>query len=36
MGGKTSDWKEELGRFLAPFVARLGHNAATDVSSDLA
>ena len=27
MGGKTSDWKEELGRFLAPFVARLGHKA---------
>jgi SRSO17 transposase len=27
MGGGTSDWKDELGRFLKPFVARLGHKA---------
>jgi hypothetical protein len=27
MGGKTSDWKEELGRFLAPFMAGLGYKA---------
>ena len=27
MGGRTSDWKEELGRFLKPFLARLGHKA---------
>jgi SRSO17 transposase len=27
MVGKTSDWKEELGRFLKPFLARLGHKA---------
>jgi SRSO17 transposase len=27
MVGRTSDWKEELGRFLRPFVARLGHKA---------
>jgi len=27
MVGKTSDWKEELGRFLEPFLARLGHKA---------
>ena len=27
MGDKTSDWKEELGRFLKPFLARLGHKA---------
>jgi len=27
MGGRTSDWKEELGRFLEPFLARLGHKA---------
>ena len=27
MGGRTSDWKEELGRFLRPFLARLGHKA---------
>jgi hypothetical protein len=34
MGGKASDWKEELGQFLAPFVARLGsQGAAADVSS---
>lgn len=25
MGGRTSDWQEELGRFLKPFLARLGH-----------
>jgi hypothetical protein len=44
MGGKISDWKEELGRFLAPFMARLGtrrsdrfpHDPATHlVSGDL-
>jgi SRSO17 transposase len=27
MAGRTSDWKEELGRFLRPFLARLGHKA---------
>src|SRR5947199_6415724 len=27
MGGRTSDWKEELGRFLEPFLVRLGHKA---------
>ncbi len=27
MAGRTSDWKEELGRFLEPFLARLGHKA---------
>ena len=27
MGGRPSDWKEELGRFLKPFLARLGHKA---------
>ncbi len=27
MVGRTSDWKEELGRFLKPFLARLGHRA---------
>jgi SRSO17 transposase len=27
MAGKTSDWTEELGRFLEPFLARLGHKA---------
>jgi SRSO17 transposase len=27
MVGRTLDWKEELGRFLRPFVARLGHKA---------
>jgi SRSO17 transposase len=27
MGGTASDWKEELGRFLEPFLARLGHKA---------
>jgi SRSO17 transposase len=27
MGGRTSDWKEELGRFLKPFLERLGHKA---------
>ena len=27
MGDRTSDWKEELGRFLKPFLARLGHKA---------
>ena len=27
MVGRTSDWKKELGRFLKPFLARLGHKA---------
>ena len=27
MGGKTLDWKEELGRWLKPFLDRLGHKA---------
>src|SRR6267143_1386959 len=27
MGGRTLDWKEELGRFLKPFLVRLGHKA---------
>jgi SRSO17 transposase len=27
MGGRTSDWKPELGRFLKPFLDRLGHKA---------
>jgi SRSO17 transposase len=27
MVGRTSDWKEELGRFLEPFLDRLGHKA---------
>ena len=27
MVGRTSDWKEELRRFLKPFLARLGHKA---------
>jgi SRSO17 transposase len=27
MAGRTSDWKEDLGRFLKPFLARLGHKA---------
>ena len=27
MGDRTSDWKEELGRFLKPFLDRLGHKA---------
>src|SRR5215475_7567636 len=27
MVGRTSDWKEELGRFLRPFSDRLGHKA---------
>ena len=27
MGGTTSDWKEELGRWLKPFLDRLGHKA---------
>ena len=27
MVGRTSDWKEELGRFLKPFLDRLGHKA---------
>src|SRR5216117_3371649 len=25
MVGRTSDWKKELGRFLRPFLGRLGH-----------
>jgi hypothetical protein len=25
VAGRTSDWKEELGRFLKPFLDRLGH-----------
>src|SRR6187431_2384836 len=27
MGGTTSDWKDELGRWLKPFLDRLGHKA---------
>jgi SRSO17 transposase len=27
MAGRTLDWREELGRFLKPFVDRLGHKA---------
>src|SRR5260370_35184288 len=27
MVGRTSDWKEELGRWLKPFLDRLGHKA---------
>ena len=27
MVGSTSDWKEELGEFLKPFLDRLGHKA---------
>src|SRR5205809_3467152 len=27
MVGRTSDWKRELGRFLRPFLVRLGHKA---------
>jgi hypothetical protein len=27
MVGRTSDWEEELGRFLKPFLDRLGHKA---------
>src|SRR5438045_8996896 len=27
MGGKTLDWKEELGRWLKPLLERLGHKA---------
>jgi hypothetical protein len=27
MVGRTSDWKEELGRFLKSFLDRLGHKA---------
>ena len=27
MGGRTSDWKQELERFLKPFLDRLGHKA---------
>ena len=27
MVGGTSDWREELGRFLKPFLDRLGHKA---------
>lgn len=27
MGGMASDWKEELGRLLKPFLARLGYKA---------
>src|SRR5204863_3999331 len=27
MGGKTLDWKEELGRWLKPFLDRLGHKS---------
>ena len=27
MGSRTSDWKEELGRFLEPFLDRLGHKS---------
>src|SRR6516165_6055647 len=27
MGGGRSDWRKELGRFLKPFLDRLGHKA---------
>jgi SRSO17 transposase len=27
MGDRTADWKDELGRWLQPFLARLGHKA---------
>ena len=27
MGDRTLDWRDELGRWLKPFVARLGHKA---------
>src|SRR5947199_9197630 len=27
MAGRTSDWKDELGRWLKPFLDRLGHKA---------
>src|SRR5262245_47223169 len=27
VAGRTSDWKEELGYFLKPFLDRLGHKA---------
>ena len=27
MGGRTSDWKQELERFLKPFLDRLGHKS---------
>src|SRR5208337_522709 len=27
MVGRTPNWEEELGRFLTPFLARLGHKA---------
>jgi SRSO17 transposase len=27
MVGRTLDWKEELGRWLKPFLDRLGHKA---------
>ena len=27
MGGRASDWREELGRWLSPFLDRLGHKA---------
>src|SRR5262249_7962952 len=27
VAGRTSDWKEELGHFLKPFLDRLGHKA---------
>jgi hypothetical protein len=27
MAGRTTDWKEELGRFLKPFLDPLGHKA---------
>ena len=27
MVGRTSDWREELGRWLKPFLGRLGHKA---------
>ena len=30
MVGRTSDWKEDLGRFLNPFLARLDHKARQD------
>jgi hypothetical protein len=30
MVGRTSDWKAELGRWLKPFLERLGHKAHLD------
>jgi len=33
MVGRASDWKEELGRFLKPFLDRLGHKARRQMCS---